>query len=78
MELSASARAFATTSGSGLSKARRIKPATMYAAAARMNGPARAGTPIDSANFPITLTKFGPATAPNVVETIAMLIAVAR
>lgn len=47
-------------------------------AAPNMNGPVRDGNPIDWANSPVTPTKLGPATAPNVVNTIVVLIAVAR
>lgn len=68
----------ATINGSGLNKIKKISPAKKYAAAANINGPARAGIPIDSATFPITLTKLGPATAPNVLDTIAVLTAFAR
>jgi hypothetical protein len=54
---------------------KRTTPAKIYAAA-KMKGTARDGTPIERAKFPITFTKFGPATAPNVVEAIVILKAV--
>jgi len=44
------------------------RPAKINAAADKMNGPARAGTPIDRAKLPITPTRLGPATAPNVLK----------
>src|SRR5699024_11138669 len=64
--------------GSGRKKMNKKMPASRNAAADNMNGPASSGTPIDSAKLPMTSTRFGPATAPNVVENIAMLTAVPR
>ena len=64
--------------GLGAGKAKNTIPARMKAAAAKIKGPARAGTPMDVANSPVTSTMLGPATAPKVVETIAILIAFAR
>src|SRR5699024_12565431 len=64
--------------GSGRKKMNKKMPASRNAAAYNMNGPASSGTPTDSAKLPMTSTRFGPATPPNIVENIAKLTHVPR
>ena len=52
--------------------------ASAYAIAASRKGPASAGMPTCSLSRPVGWTRFGPATAPKVVATSTVLLAVPR